>query len=165
MKILSAFLLSFSLLLSSDLYEEIDVSEAVELQKEGAVIVDVRGPSEFIHTGHGLGHVNIPIFYETYTPKSLKIRENFSEMENKNHKGYNSRKLYESKIVENDNFVKEVFDLVGGDLETEIIVLCHSGQRSAFSAEILAKKGFENVYNLQGGFLGWRENKLPFSVD
>jgi rhodanese-related sulfurtransferase len=165
MKILSAFLLSFAFLFSSDLYEDIDVLEAVEMQEEGAVVIDVRAPSEFIHTGHGLGHVNIPIFYEIYTPKALKVRERFSQMESANKKGYNSRKLYESKIIENEKFVKEVFDLVEGDLETEIIVLCHSGKRSGFSAEILAKKGFENVYNLEGGFLQWRKNKKPFSVD
>jgi rhodanese-related sulfurtransferase len=165
MKLLTAFLLTFSILWSSDLYEDIDVLEAVELQEEGAVFIDVRTPSEFIHTGHGLGHVNIPIFYEIYTPKALKTRKRFSQMENENKKGYNSRKLYESKVIENDKFVKEVFDLVSGDLETEIVLICHSGNRSGFSAEILAKKGFENVYNLEGGFLQWRKNKKPFSVD
>ena len=145
--------------------DNIDVEEAMEMFKEGAVIIDVRVPNEFIHTGHGLGHINVPVFYETYKPKSLKVRMNFARMELKNSKGYNSRKLFDSSIIENKEFVKEVMTIVDSDIEQDIIVICHSGQRSAFAANILAKKGFDNVYNLGGGFLSWRDADYPWSVD
>jgi rhodanese-related sulfurtransferase len=77
----------------------------------------------------------------------------------------NARKLYTVTIRENKNFAKNVLKIVGGDLEAEIVVLCHSGQRSSFAGNILAKKGFENVYNLEGGFLEWKKEKKPWSVD
>jgi len=32
-----------------------------------------------------------------------------------------------------------------------IVVVCHHGERSAFVAELLARYGFEDVFNLAGG--------------
>ncbi len=37
------------------------------------------------------------------------------------------------------------------DREVEIVVLCHSGSRSAHAARFLAANGFTRVYNLRGG--------------
>ena len=45
--------------------EDITSKEAYEKQKNGAIIIDVRTPIEFLYTGHGVGHINIPIFYNT----------------------------------------------------------------------------------------------------
>jgi rhodanese-related sulfurtransferase len=145
--------------------DDIDVEEAVELQKDGAIFIDVRTPSEFIHTGHGLGHINIPVLFQEYTPKTLDVLQNFAKMESEKGKGLNTRKLYKTKIIDNPNFFKNVMKVTGGDIETEIVVVCHSGERSQFAANILAKKGFENVYNLDGGFLAWKEANNPWSVD
>jgi rhodanese-related sulfurtransferase len=163
LKYLLSIFLSITFLFSYE--DDIDATEAFELQKDGAFIIDVRTPSEFIHVGHGLGHINIPVLYQKYTPKSMKVRENFANMESKNHKGYNSRKLYKTKIEDNSNFFKEVLELTGGDFESDIVILCHSGERSKYAAEVLSKKGFESVYNLDGGFLDWKKEGKPFSVD
>lgn len=54
-------------------------------------------------------------------------------------------------------------DLLGviADLEEykndEIIVHCRSGARSAAAQDFLAKKGFTNVRNLEGGMIAWQE--------
>lgn len=42
-----------------------------------------------------------------------------------------------------------------------IIVACRSGHRSAGACGILAKNGFENVYNLAGGMIAWEQANLP----
>jgi len=42
-----------------------------------------------------------------------------------------------------------------------IIVACRSGHRSAGACGILAKNGFENVYNLSGGMIAWEQANLP----
>ena len=34
-------------------------------------------------------------------------------------------------------------------------VYCRSGMRSARACKMMAKNGFENVYNLKGGVMGW----------
>lgn len=39
--------------------------------------------------------------------------------------------------------------------EEEIVVMCHHGIRSANVCMYLAQKGFENVFNLEGGIAAW----------
>jgi rhodanese-related sulfurtransferase len=41
--------------------------------------------------------------------------------------------------------------------EEEVILHCHSGQRSMMAALFLEAIGFKNVVNLAGGVLAWRE--------
>ena len=37
----------------------------------------------------------------------------------------------------------------------KILLVCRSGIRSLYAAEILQEKGFQEVYNLEGGMLEW----------
>jgi rhodanese-related sulfurtransferase len=45
--------------------------------------------------------------------------------------------------------------------EHRIMVYCEKELRSPYVVKFLLKKGFENVYELQGGLQAWRANKLP----
>ncbi len=36
-----------------------------------------------------------------------------------------------------------------------VVLICYSGARSAQACLYLAQNGFENVYNLRGGMVGW----------
>ena len=65
----------------------------------------------------------------------------------------------ESTILsENKKFVEEVKKLTHGNLKKPLIVLCRSGKRSTYAANRLAKNGFENVYNLEDGYLfDWKK--------
>lgn len=47
------------------------------------------------------------------------------------------------------------------DRNTEIVLVCRSGGRSARAAMDLAKNGFRNLYNLRGGMIGWNQAQLP----
>lgn len=47
------------------------------------------------------------------------------------------------------------------DKEKPVIFYCQSGGRSAQACTFLAARGFENVYNLTGGFVGWVRAGLP----
>ncbi len=42
-----------------------------------------------------------------------------------------------------------------------ILIMCKSGGRSSFVAEILAERGYSEVYNVEGGYIAW--NKLLFT--
>jgi rhodanese-related sulfurtransferase len=42
-----------------------------------------------------------------------------------------------------------------------VIVYCARGQRGRSAADALAKQGFTEVYNLTGGFRGWKDAGLP----
>ena len=166
MKQLFIFLAVLSSLYSEAYYQDdIDVEEAFELYQDGAVIIDVRTPSEFIYTGHGLGHINVPVLYQDFKPKPIRVLNRFAQMESKKGEGLNSRKLYKISVRDNKDFFKNVMYVTEGDLEIELIVICHSGERSKYAANLLSKKGFENVYNLDGGFLAWQENSYPWAVD
>ncbi len=43
------------------------------------------------------------------------------------------------------------------DKNKQYEVYCRSGRRSAESAEMMSKKGFKKVYDLEGGILKWQE--------
>ena len=77
------------------------------------------------------------------------------------------------------NFVSLVAEAVakaGGDRESEIYFLCRSGQRSMAAAAAMAAEGYENCFNIVGGFegppdatgqrgkeKGWKAEGLPWA--
>jgi rhodanese-related sulfurtransferase len=53
----------------------------------------------------------------------------------------------------------EGLDTLNKDLVYQ--VYCHSGRRSSESSEIMKKKGFKSIYNLEGGILEWQKKGYP----
>ena len=47
------------------------------------------------------------------------------------------------------------------DRAAELVVYCRSGGRSAWAVRVLQERGFERVFNLKGGILGWRQEVDP----
>jgi rhodanese-related sulfurtransferase len=47
------------------------------------------------------------------------------------------------------------------DLNTEIILYCGGGFRSALAADNLQKMGYTNVISMDGGIREWREKNFP----
>ena len=47
------------------------------------------------------------------------------------------------------------------DPQSELIIYCRSGARSAWATAILMEHGYERVFNLKGGVLAWREEVDP----
>lgn len=47
------------------------------------------------------------------------------------------------------------------DTDTELILYCGGGFRSALSADNLQKMGYTNVISMDGGFRSWKEQGLP----
>jgi rhodanese-related sulfurtransferase len=41
------------------------------------------------------------------------------------------------------------------DPDETLVVMCHSGARSAQACMFLAQQGFKNVHNLRGGIVAW----------
>jgi adenylyltransferase/sulfurtransferase len=42
-----------------------------------------------------------------------------------------------------------------------IVLYCRSGSRSAWAVRIMLERGYEEVFNLRGGILGWRAEVDP----
>ncbi len=47
------------------------------------------------------------------------------------------------------------------DKDSEIVAICHHGNRSQQVALFLEKQGFKNLYNLQGGVDAWAREVDP----
>ena len=51
-----------------------------------------------------------------------------------------------------NKFISEIDKL---DKSKSYFIYCKSGARSGQTCELMKQKGFKNVYNLEGGILGW----------
>src|SRR5262245_56589334 len=51
------------------------------------------------------------------------------------------------------------------DKDTEIVLYCGGGFRSALAAESLGKMGYKHVTSMDGGFRGWLEAGMPVTKD
>jgi rhodanese-related sulfurtransferase len=51
------------------------------------------------------------------------------------------------------------------DLNSEMILYCGGGFRSALAADNLQKMGYTNVISMDGGIRGWREKGYPLVQD
>ena len=47
------------------------------------------------------------------------------------------------------------------DRDSEVVIYCRSGARSAQATQFLLANGFERVFNLEGGVLAWRLHVDP----
>jgi rhodanese-related sulfurtransferase len=63
--------------------------------------------------------------------------------------------------------LKSVLEMVGGDKDAPIALVCHSGSRSSEAQRFLQAQGFTKVYNLREGMAGsaagpgWLSRQLP----
>ena len=66
---------------------------------------------------------------------------------------------YGAKLqIPTGEFMGRMSDLNPDDV---LVLYCRSGQRSEWAAQLLMQRGFENVLNLKGGVLGWRQEVDP----
>ncbi|MFN4259807.1 MAG: rhodanese-like domain-containing protein [Gemmataceae bacterium] len=49
------------------------------------------------------------------------------------------------------------------DPETEIVLYCGGGYRSALAADNLRKMGYTRVFSMDGGIRGWRDQGYPLT--
>ncbi len=58
-------------------------------------------------------------------------------------------------------------DIVGAfpDKQSEIIVYCGGGFRSALAADMLQKMGYTNVRSMAGGWRAWEEADAPIDIE
>jgi rhodanese-related sulfurtransferase len=121
---------------------------------DGAYFVDIRDSWERdVYGGYAKGSVVV-----TY-----EFREEHAKDENEDR----------SKRAKNQNFVQEISDLVHGDKQARIILICATGGRTGAygdrsepsAAKLLADSGFRAVEHIKGGSFasdGWKDNNLPW---
>ncbi len=92
--------------------------------------------------------------------KKLDQKESFSFIDVREdsewQKGYAQGALHLGRgVIERD-----IGDLIS-DKNTEIILYCGGGFRSALAAESLKKMGYKNVISMAGGVTSWKEAGYP----
>ena len=119
-------------------FGRIDLSDVKYANKEpkdildGAILIDIRNKWEREDPGQAVEADPAIIVYEFRTPARVDDRKN-------------------------PLFVQEVTQLVNGDKNRKIILICHTGSRSAKAAKLLSENGFTNVYDIKGGFEEWEK--------
>jgi rhodanese-related sulfurtransferase len=73
---------------------------------------------------------------------------------------------YEGEIAQTDRFIP--YDRIGSNLDklpadkdAKVVLYCRSGSMSAIAARELVRSGYTNVWNLDGGMIGWQEAGRP----
>jgi rhodanese-related sulfurtransferase len=51
------------------------------------------------------------------------------------------------------------------DKETQIILYCGGGYRSALAADVLQQMGYTNVFSMAGGWKAWQEAGAPIETE
>jgi rhodanese-related sulfurtransferase len=51
------------------------------------------------------------------------------------------------------------------DKETELVLYCGGGYRSALAADMLQKMGYTHVWSMDGGWKAWKDSGAPTSKD
>jgi len=80
----------------------------------------------------------------------------------------NTHVPYEGEIESTDAFipfdqVEQEIGVFPADKSAKIVVYCRSGRMSAIAAETLARLGYTNVWDLDGGMIAWEEAGLPLA--
>jgi len=116
-----------------------------------AIIIDVRRIEEFT-AGHAPGAINIPFPYITGTPDM--------PFDNTDFIGYDistdpdiAQTMANFGIIPMSEFVDYVSAKIPNK-DRYIITMCRTGYRSVQTANLLAKSGYTNVYNMWEGFEG-----------
>jgi rhodanese-related sulfurtransferase len=105
--------------------------EKWKAEPEKVMIIDVRTPEECLFVGHPAMAWKIPLAAQTYEWDAEK-------------KQFPMRPL--------PDFVSRVSEVAKPD--DTIMVMCRSGGRSAVAVNLLAKAGFNHVYNIVDGMEG-----------
>lgn len=82
-------------------------------------------------------------------PMVIDVRESWE---------YASGHVPGARLISLGEFARHTHEL---DPNQPIAVICASGSRSQSAAALLGQKGFNTVYNVLGGTLGWMQHGLP----
>lgn len=81
-------------------------------------------------------------------------REPFHVIDVRTHREYQQGHIPKSIHLPHDQ-IEERYQELEHLRTKKVLLVCRVGQRSLYAAKILARKGFQEVYNLDGGMLEW----------
>ncbi len=104
----------------------------------------------FFHTQNDVNHIDP----ETFS-KMMKEEEDIFVLDVRTKDEHKTFRIPASTVVDiyNSDFAERIDRL---DRAKTYLVYCASGSRSVSACKQMKKMGFEKVYNLRSGILGWR---------
>jgi rhodanese-related sulfurtransferase len=119
-------------------YKDLSSSEIIK----DSLAVDIRTVWEREHLGYPKGFTNANnVVYEERV--------------------YSDKDHHTNPEPRSDAFVSDISNLVGGDKNKKIVLICASGSRTQRAAKLLSENGFTNVYDVDGGFGAWNGKDMP----
>ncbi len=108
--------------------------DKMEENPNSTLLIDVRSSMEFLFVGHAVNSIHLPWIDEP----DWQINPQFSE---------GVRQLQTASEKQSP------------DSEINILLICRSGKRSLEAGNHLIEDGFHNVFNIEGGFEGERNEE------
>ncbi|MFO7593357.1 MAG: rhodanese-like domain-containing protein [Pseudomonadota bacterium] len=124
----------------------VEAHDFVKKNNKETVFIDVRTRAE-------VGFLGMPTVADANIPYALS-----------GDWGLWDEKKQTFKLAPNSNFLPAVEKLMakkGLDKESNIVVMCRSGSRSAKAAKLLDEAGYKNVYSITDGYEGGKAKKGP----
>jgi len=95
----------------------------------------------------------------------IETKEDFALIDVREKEEQDLGTIENAKLVSfNEIYAGNLESLNDLDKNKKTILFCHTGQRSAYVAQLLKDKGFRDVENLVGGIVAWQE-ELDETVD
>ncbi len=115
------------------------------------------------------GGVGVVIQTDGGTFTNITAQELNAMLQHKDFVFVNTHIPYEGEIEPTDAFVPydaldENLGKLPADKNAKIVLYCRSDRMSTIAAKELVKKGYTNLYNLQGGMVAWENAGLPIVV-
>ena len=100
----------------------------------------------------------------SYTNISVEELQNM--LESKDFSFVNVHIPFEGDIPDTDlsipyNEIEQNLDLLPAEKDARIVLYCRSGSMSRIAAETMARLGYSNVQNLEGGMIAWEKAGFP----
>jgi rhodanese-related sulfurtransferase len=96
----------------------------------------------------------------------ISVAELSTMLESKDFLFVNTHIPYEGEIADTDAFIPynelaSYADQLPADKGAKMVLYCRSGRMSEIAATELARQGYSNIYELDGGMIAWEEAGLP----
>jgi len=141
---------------------EFVMRKALRILAVVVVVALVGGAAGYIFIGPSSTQANAGASFRTVTPleaKSLiETRKDLLLVDVRSPEEFQGGSLPGATLIPFWDFAKGRYDL---PKDKPILLICAVGGRSLACGQLLASKGFREVYNLKGGLDAWAEQRVP----
>ena len=93
----------------------------------------------------------------------MQLHENHIVIDTRTYEEYRIERISGAFLAENSEELYKISDTL--DFDFPVFIYCSDNIRSVTASEMLAKKGFTRVYNLEEGLFGWKRNGLKLDTN